>query len=92
MPAAPSGYQGPTYIGAGASYPTTGTALVFATSGTGTQYVQGKFGVLIPKGHPARIDLLESTTNYAYARGVGLEADYMGCRILRPAAGSDQPA
>ena len=70
--------KAPTYIGAGASYPTTGTALVFATSGTGTQYVQGKFGVLIPKGHPARIDLLESTTNYAYARGVGLEADYMG--------------
>jgi hypothetical protein len=28
--------------------------------------------------HPARVDLLESTTNYAYARGVGLEADYGG--------------
>ena len=70
--------KAPTYIGHGASYPTTGTALVFATSGTGTQYVQGTPGVLTPKGHPARIDLLESTANYAYARGVGLEADYSG--------------
>jgi hypothetical protein len=78
----PSGTFGvikaPTYIGNGGSYPTTGTALVFATNGTGTQYVQGTPGVLTPKGHPARIDLLESTANYAYARGVGLEADYMG--------------
>jgi hypothetical protein len=73
----------PTNIGSVGSYPTSGTALTFATPGSGTNiihggkcstgYVQG-----VVESNPARVDLLESTANYTYARGVGLEANYGG--------------
>jgi hypothetical protein len=66
----------PTNPGYGGSYPTAGTALVFATTGSGSQWMQAGNGSTYAESHPARIDLLESTSNYGYARGVGLEADY----------------
>jgi hypothetical protein len=76
--------KGPTtYPNNNQVYPTSGTALVFATAGSGTNIIHGgRCNSVYHPGfqemHPARVDLLESTTNYAYARGVGLEADYGG--------------
>jgi hypothetical protein len=32
----------------------------------------------MPQGHPARADLLETTANYTYTRGIGLESVYYG--------------
>ena len=58
----------------GTGIPTTGTALVIASAGSGTQWLTA--GTPFASAHPARIDLLENTSNYAYARGVGLEALY----------------
>jgi hypothetical protein len=66
----------PTNPGYGGSYPKTGTPLVMATIGSGTQWMQAGNGNTYAEAHPARIDLLEATSSYAYARGVGLEADY----------------
>ena len=74
--------KAPTTVAHGGSYPTTGTALVFATSGSGNQYIHAQPGILMPEAHPARIDLLESTANYTYARAVGMEGAYSGTRIL----------
>jgi len=58
----------------GTGIPTTGTALVIASAGTSTQWLVA--GTPFASANPARIDLLENTSNYAYARGVGLEALY----------------
>ena len=58
----------------GTKVPTSGTALVMASAGSGPQWVTG--GSAFATAHPARVDRLENTSNYAYARGVGLEADY----------------
>jgi hypothetical protein len=76
----------PTNRGLWTDYPTTGTTLTITGTGTGSNWIEGgtcnginaytRWGLV--EAHPAHIDLLESTTNYAYARGVGLEADYYG--------------
>lgn len=72
----------PTNYGTWSGYPTTNlTALTLASAGSGTQYIQGSgcntgFSIMEAEAHPTRIDLLESTSNYAYARGVNMEAIY----------------
>ncbi|MGD0581252.1 MAG: hypothetical protein ABSC08_20340 [Bryobacteraceae bacterium] len=72
----------PTNFGTWSGYPSTGlTALTIAAAGSGTQYIQGGacnsgVGTMEAETHPTRIDLLESTSNYAYARAVNLEALY----------------
>ncbi len=67
------------------NYPTTGTALVFATSGSGTNIIHagtgctaGHYPIGVVASHPARVDLLESTASYVYTRGIGLETNYNG--------------
>jgi hypothetical protein len=72
----------PTNFGTWAGYPTTGlTAVTIAAAGSGTQYIQGGtcnsgIGTMEAETHPTRIDLLESTASYAYARAVNMEALY----------------
>ena len=85
-------YKAPT-LRPTSGYATSGTALTFATTGSGAQMIQGgwchyngsfyhggNFGVA--GMHPAHIDLLENVTNYAYARGVGIETIYRGSPLI----------